>query len=669
VKRTDITFEDTAIRLISVNTLIVGSGAAALAAAVNLHDLGQEDLAIVTEQWGGGTSNNAGSDKQTYYKLSLAGDAADSPLQMAEDLFSGGSMHGDIALCEAQNSARAFLNLVNLGVPFPHDSHGGFVGYQTDHDQRGRATSAGPRTSQMMFTALAAAVGKRGLEVFDSCQVISLLTEPEGVGSKVIGALALDLAASGTGTSPYILFNAPNIILGTGGPGGIYEASVYPESQIGSTGLALEAGAVAQNLTESQFGLASISFRWNLSGSYQQVIPRYFSTDADGGDEHEFLNAFFPNPGRLATAIFLKGYEWPFDPRKVRDHGSSLIDLLVYRERVMKGRRVFLDYRRNPTGPAGSGEFTLDVLAPEAKEYLERSGSVQETPIDRLRKMNPPAIQLYLDNAIDLAEEPLEIAVCAQHNNGGLRGDVWWESNVRHLFPVGEVNGTHGVRRPGGSALNAGQVGALRAAQYISRRYAGEPPAGEAFLTSAGPKLSELLSVARRFTGPAGDDPLEVKTTAREIRQRMSRVGAHIRNPDGIDQSVEDAWRLCDDLRERLRVESTADLPSAFRNLDLGLTHAVYLEAIAEYLARGGRSRGSFLVLDRAGELPCEGLEDVWRFLVEEEGSFVDGHILEVQLDQGGRARREWVDIRPVPREDPWFEQVWEAWRNDDVIR
>jgi len=669
VKSSEITFEETAFRLVSVNTLVVGSGAAALAAAVNLHDLGQEDVVIVTEKWGGGTSNNAGSDKQTFYKLSLAGDAADSSLQMAADLFSGGSIHGDIALCEAQNSARAFLNLVNLGVPFPHDTHGGFVGYRTDHDQSGRATSAGPRTSQMMFTALAAAVVKRGLEVIDDCQVISLLTEPDDDGVKVIGVLAFDLSVSGTGASPFVLFNAPNIILGTGGPGGIYEASVYPESQIGSTGLALEAGAVAQNLTESQFGLASIRFRWNLSGSYQQVVPRYFSTDAEGGDEREFLNDFFPDLNRLATAIFLKGYEWPFDPRKVRDYGSSLIDLLVYRERVMLGRRVFLDYLRNPSGPDGSEEFTLDALAPEAREYLERSGSVQESPIDRLRKMNPPAIQLYLDNDIDLAGEPIEIAVCAQHNNGGLRGNIWWESNVRHLFPIGEVNGTHGVRRPGGSALNAGQVGALRAAQYINRRYAGEPPTPESFLDTAGPKLRELLATARRFTGPAGDDPLEVVATAREIRQRMSRSGAHIRNPDEIEPAVEDAWRLLGEMRKWLRVSSHSDLPAAFRNLDLGLTHAVYLEAIAEYLARGGRSRGSFLVLDRAGELPCEGLEDEWRFLIEEEGSFVEEHILEVRLEPEGKARREWVNVRPIPKVDPWFEQVWEAWRNDDVIR
>ena len=134
------------IQCYSVNTLVIGSGAAALNAAVSLHSLGQDDIMIVTSGWGEGTSNNAGSDKQTYYKLSLSGREPDSVQRMAGDLFGGKCMHGDIALCEAQGSVRAFMNLVNLGVPFPHDKFGSWVGYKTDHDPRARATSAGPYT-------------------------------------------------------------------------------------------------------------------------------------------------------------------------------------------------------------------------------------------------------------------------------------------------------------------------------------------------------------------------------------------------------------------------------------------------------------------------------------------------------------------------------------------
>jgi succinate dehydrogenase / fumarate reductase flavoprotein subunit len=104
------------IECYSINTLVIGSGVASLNAAVNLHKMGQENILIATSMWGGGTSNNAGSDKQTYYKLSLCGEEPDSVVEMAKDLFNGRCMHGDIALCEAQGSVQAFMNLVNLGV-------------------------------------------------------------------------------------------------------------------------------------------------------------------------------------------------------------------------------------------------------------------------------------------------------------------------------------------------------------------------------------------------------------------------------------------------------------------------------------------------------------------------------------------------------------------------
>jgi len=85
-------------------------------------------------------------------------------------------MHGDIALCEAMNSAQAFFNLVGLGVPFPHDRYGGYVGYKTDHDSRGRATSAGPLTSHLMFTALSKEVKEKGIVVFDRHEIVGLLS-------------------------------------------------------------------------------------------------------------------------------------------------------------------------------------------------------------------------------------------------------------------------------------------------------------------------------------------------------------------------------------------------------------------------------------------------------------------------------------------------------------
>ena len=269
-----------------VDTIIIGSGAASLNCAVHLHDYGHQDIALITEKIGGGTSNNTGSDKQTYYKLSLSGKEPDSPYDMARSLFDGGAMHGELALIEATMSAQEFFHLAQIGVQFPHNSLGGYVGYKTDHDPRQRATSAGPWTSHQMVQCLLKEVKARNIPIYDEHDVVSLIVED----GRAVGVIGLDKSKLNEETFGLCFFKANQVVFGVGGPGGLYKTSVYPECHIGAIGLALEAGAVARNLTESQYGLASIQFRWNVSGTYQQVIPRYISIDRGGGDEREFLN-------------------------------------------------------------------------------------------------------------------------------------------------------------------------------------------------------------------------------------------------------------------------------------------------------------------------------------------------------------------------------------------
>ncbi len=667
-------FGDLELPVFSLNTLVIGSGAAARNAALQLFRSGQRDIAIATERWNAGTSYNAGSDKQTYYKLSVAGDATDSPHELAEDLFAGGCMHGDIALCEASHSAQAFFNLVELRVPFPHDRFGGFVGYRTDHDTRGRATSAGPLTSKLMCDYLGKALENEGLEVFDECQVVALLTRADRENGEdceiVCGAVALDKTRLLDDSFGLVVFNATNVILATGGPGGMYRSSVYPQSQMGGIGIALRAGAIAHNLTESQFGLASTGFRWNLSGSYQQVIPRYVSRDPDGSNEREFLNDFFPDLTTLTTAIFRKGYEWPFDSERVVGFGSSLIDVLVFRETVDRGRRVHLDFLRNPTDPKGHDPFEVEKLADEPREYLRSSGAMQNTPIARLLAMNSPAVELYRDHGIDLENELLEVAVCAQHNNGGLAANIWWESNVRHLFPVGEVCGTHGVRRPGGSALNAGQVGSLRAARYIARNYADNPPDLADFEAEVAEQVFSCIDSCARVidTNDLGLQCMYPNEVLSEIQDRMSTYGAQIRDPNTIQTAARDAWALVRDTETKLRVNGPNSLPMAFRVVDLCVTHAVYLEAISAYLSAGGGSRGGVMVLDADGIHCGAGLEELWSLRVEDAEGDSARKILEVALDASGEVICVWVDVRPIPEGGGWFEQVWADFRSGKVI-
>ncbi len=273
----------------------------------------------------------------------------------------------------------------------------------------------------------------------------------------------------------------------------MYAHSVYPESQHGATGVAFLAGVRGKNLTEWQYGLSSVKPRWNVSGTYMQCLPCFFSTRQDGSDRKEFLREYFKNDGELLSKTFLKGYQWPFDVRKARK-GSSVIDILVYIELFLKNRRVFLDFTKNPIQ-----NIDFSVLNDEAYNYLKKAGALFGTPVERLLHMNAPAVEFYKNHGIDLSKEPLEIALCAQHNNGGLDVDIWWRTNIEGLFAVGEVAATHGVYRPGGSALNAGQVGAFRAARFIASKRTGDPADIASFEEISRPQIEEITGSPQRF--------------------------------------------------------------------------------------------------------------------------------------------------------------------------
>lgn len=636
------------VRVLRCNTAVVGTGASGYNAADRLWQLGNRDVLIVTENRTGGTSRNTGSDKQTYYKLTLSGGEPDSVREMAQTLFDGQCVDGDIALCEAALSAQSFLRLAELGVPFPRNRYGEYIGYKTDHDPRRRATSVGPYTSREMTEKLEASVMAKGIPILDHTQVIKLLSN----GKKLYGLLCFDVRQAPG--EQFLLIRCRNVIYATGGPAGMYGRSVYPLGHYGATGLALEAGAAGKNLTEWQYGLASVKPRWNVSGTYMQVLPRVYSAAPDGTEEREFLLDFFERPADMLSMLFLKGYQWPFDVRKAAG-GSSLVDILVYLESC-KGRRVFLDYRRNPDW----GDFRFEDLIPEAYDYLRRAGACFGTPLQRLMHMNRPAVDFYRDRGVDLETEPLEIALCAQHNNGGLGIDCWWQTNVEGLFAVGEAAASHGVYRPGGSALNAGQVGSTRAAQYICARRLGAPEEGGEAEALSRQAVAEMAALA----GSSLSGKTKVGALWQEASERMSLCASAIRDREQIRAYRLQVERWLEEF-PALVSAGPAQLRQVFRLRDMLLSQRAYLGAMENYLEAGGKSRGSALYTDPAGEKLCPGLPETLAFRLDDGG--MGALVQEVTVAPEG-LRFHWRGVRPIPQEDDFFENVWRSYRETGNI-
>jgi succinate dehydrogenase/fumarate reductase flavoprotein subunit len=580
------------------NTLIIGSGCAGFNAADRLFSLGVKDIALVTEGINMGTSRNTGSDKQTYYKLSLCGDEGDSVRSLAETLHSGGGVMGEHALCEAAYSVRCFMRLVELSVPFPCNEYGEYAGYKTDHDPRSRATSSGPLTSKYMTEALEKSVKEKNIEIIDGYKVIKILTG----GNEVCG-----IAAISKENNELVIIECQNLILCTGGPASVYENTVYPDSQRGATGLAVDAGAALSNMEEWQYGIASTDFKWNLSGSYQQVLPRYISVDEEGR-EHEFLCDALTEES--LSLVFLKGYQWPFDTRKI--NGSSKIDILVSDE-IKKGRRVYLDFTRNPKGL----ENDFGALSKEAYDYLDRSGVLFGTPFERLEKMNFGAVELYRSHGIDLEKEYLRISVCAQHCNGGVLVDENWQSTVKGLYCAGEAAGTFGVYRPGGSALNSTQVGSLRAAEHIARSEEREYKKASYSMPNIRYGKSNLSSIEN------------------ELRHKMSSFADFDRSTDRMKELFARTGELLDNFFEKVCVEDKKEIIGLFELYDTLLTQRAVLSAMI-YSAENIGTHGAAIV-DK-NEVSFDGVRKT-RTVTDRDRSYFE-------------------EVSDIPRPELWFETL-----------
>ena len=282
-------------------------------------------------------------------------------------------------------------------------------------------------------------------------------------------------------------------------------------------------------------------------------------------------------------------------------------------------------------------------------------------PINRLEHMNPAAVELYRCHQIDLHSQMLEIGVCAQHHNGGIAVDADWQSSIRGLYVAGEAAGTFGARRPGGSALNACQVGAMRAAQHIAYHSAEVPP-------KSWNRVQELIQaevlplfyqVQQRMDGGA----LDVQAACASFRERMSECAALVRIPEEMARLQSDIQQTLSDFYQP-GAQSTGAPAQLLRAWDIMITQLAVLDAMQAAAPYG--SRGSALVANAKGRQILPGLA----YLPALREEWLDGQVLSTQLKKPGgldggpiRFCSAYEPVRPMPQPDRWFESVWGEYR------
>ena len=336
-------------------------------------------------------------------------------------------MDEDTAYVEAVGSARALSSLQFMGLPIPQDRLGGVLRYQTDHDEVGRATSCGPRTSRLMVQALAREAIRLDVPIFNHTTGVRLLVDAGRAAS--IGRRHRGRGRRHrTVDNPLgfaVVFCATCVVIATGGPGELYRDSVYPRHCFGSLGLALEAGhrgGQSHRKPVRHRHVRATTFPGTSPAPMCSACP--MSSRATRGGTSATSSPTITGRRRssrpTSSARAISG-------RSMRPACSTSAracsTLPCFARRRRDGRCSWISTAtRSPCRATRSSIST--GWTPTSQAYLRRAGALLTKPLDRLRKMNPLSIELYKRYKYDITCEPLEFAINNQHMNGGLAVDT-----------------------------------------------------------------------------------------------------------------------------------------------------------------------------------------------------------------------------------------------------
>ena len=114
-----------------------------------------------------------------------------------------------------------------------------------------------------------------------------------------------------------------------------------------------------------------------------------------------------------------------------------------------------------------------------------------------------------------------------------------------------------------------------------------------------------------------------------------------------------------------VQAEGAGDLWRVFRLRDILISQQVYLSAMLDYISHGGKSRGSALYTNLSGKKPDERLPEEFAFCLDDGGL---GKMVQEATFKDGRTEFCWREVRPIPRDDDFFENVWRGYRENGNV-
>jgi succinate dehydrogenase / fumarate reductase, flavoprotein subunit len=405
------------------------------------------------------------------------------------------------------------------------------------------------------------------IRVFAETTITRLITE----GGSIAGAFGYV-----RDTGDFVVFEAPAVVLATGGIGKSYKVTSNSWEYTGDGhALALLAGASLLNMEFVQLHPTGMIWPPSVKG-----ILVTESVRGDGGvllnsEGKRFMFGYVPDVFRAQYAETEEEADrWYEDP----DHNRRPPELLP-RDEV--ARSINSEVKAGRGSPHG-GVF-LDIAS--------------RRPAEEILRRLPSMYHQFKELAdVDITKEPMEIGPTCHYVMGGVEVDPDTQAaSVPGLFAAGEVSGgMHGSNRLGGNSLSDllvfGRRAGRSAAQHAdSVAAAGWPAVGQAAVDAA---VAEALAPLER---DGGENPYEVHAALQELM--TDQVGL-IRN----EGELQGALAELDKLRARAGQVSAEGgraynpgwhLAQDLRNM-LFVSDCVAQSALERQESRGGHTRSDY---------------------------------------------------------------------------
>ena len=557
----------------SYDVVVVGAGGSGLRAAIAAHEAGARVAIVCKSLLGkahtvmaeGGIAASMGN----YYP-------DDNWKVHFRDTMRGGKMLNNwrMAQLHAQEAPERVMELEDWGALFDRTPEGLISQRDFGGHRYARLAHVGDRTGLEMIRTLQQRAVALGIDVFMEFTVTELLLDRTTSDGRISGAFGYWRE-----TGRFVVFEAPSVILATGGIGKSFKVTSNSWEYTGDGhALALRAGAALINMEFVQFHPTGMVWPPSVKGLLVTESVR-----GDGGilrnsEGKRFMFDYISDYFKDETADSEEEADRWYDDKKNNRRPPELMP----RDEV--ARAINSEIKAGRGSPHG-GVF-LDIASRRTPEFIKR----------RLPSMYHQFKELA---DVDITAEPMEIGPTCHYVMGGVEVDADTQlSAVTGLYSVGECSGgMHGSNRLGGNSLGDLLVFGKRAGESATAYVKALRGSGRDVVVA-----EEDVTAAQR-TALSPFEPEEAGnenpyTVQQDLQQSMNDLVGIIRTGDELTRSLAEVEKL-KEREKHLLVEGNRQynpgwhLALDLRNMLL-VSECVAKAALEREESRGGHTRDDF---------------------------------------------------------------------------